>query len=370
VNNLVLKVQILAIAFAAHFSGMAIEITMSSSVGELTQQDFLNRQAQKCMELVASTYKSRTSASPIHLNFYAADNKGETFQNRQALYNIGKKFSYRSFDMNGSQPVDWSLETNCRSISQLKPYYMLSAHESLFSDESSVILMTLVSNTHVSSDVLATGVGEYLSEKGVSQVVFEYPGYGGSLGPTDAQQVVRSSVAAIQFLKQQFPNKKIFLLGHSIGAGFAYETAARAGDLIDGVMTYGGIMSVYKQSEDQKGFGPKWLTKAYIWLASKKGEILDFENVLEKIVAKNPKLPFLILHGEADMSVPVRHSVDIKSSIRATVKSKLSIKLQKNFTVHTIPGAGHEEVHFPADKERFFQVWDQYFRFMATTYAN
>lgn len=336
----------------------------AADLGRLSSMDLVSSNAIQCMNTVAKSYKERTSANPVKLNFYAADNKGETLQNRMALANISSANNYLSMDMDGSAPIDWTRQADCRDAGKTANYYLLSLHESVKSRPDMPIVLNFVSNTHVAADIIGTGVGAKMAERGLAQVVFEYPGYGAALGATNAKSAIEDGVAAVRFLRAQYPNRKIYLLGHSIGAGFSYEVAARIGEELAGVLIYGGIKSVMRQVEDQQGVGPDFVSKFVLWVLSGDGELLDFEKAVDRILARNPKLKFAILHGRNDYSVPPGHVDGVWNSINQVLKSRVSPAAQKNFYVEILNDIGHENVNFPADQRKFDRIWSIYSDFI------
>jgi uncharacterized protein len=129
-----------------------------------------------------------------------------------------------------------------------------------------------------------------LAEHGVASLVFDYSGYGKSLGPIDWRRCEENALAAFRFLQTLAPDLPISLLGFSMGSGIAAAIAARvpAHRLI-----LCSAFTSYRDAARVLGV-PRPLASALppIW---------DGEASLRLC-----SLPVLVVHCERDRAFPVR----------------------------------------------------------------
>lgn len=70
-------------------------------------------------------------------------------------------------------------------------------------------------------------VQRLLAQNGVASLLFNYSGWGRSTGYADVQQCEADAVEAFRVLKELMPDKRISLLGYSLGSGVAAAVAAK-----------------------------------------------------------------------------------------------------------------------------------------------
>ncbi len=140
------------------------------------------------------------------------------------------------------------------------------------------------------------------------------------------------------------PPVRLGLFGHSRGGGEAV-VAARDDQHLDALVTWAGLAGFDRWSKEVK---EEWRSKGRIYVMNARtgqqmpldlGLLEDFESHRERLdietaASELGNLPWLIVHGETDMSVPVSDARRLAS-------------VNRDALVEVIPGAGHafEAVH-------------------------
>jgi pimeloyl-ACP methyl ester carboxylesterase len=132
------------------------------------------------------------------------------------------------------------------------------------------------------------GVQCLLKTMGVSSLVFNYSGYGGSTGRASAAHCEEDAVAAYRELVRR-GHRSIFLLGFSLGSGVALAVASRLE--LEGVILCEGFSSLREAAG--RFVLPRWMT----WVVPQ-----IWENVSE---AGKLEVPVLVVHGDQDRLFPV-----------------------------------------------------------------
>jgi len=115
--------------------------------------------------------------------------------------------------------------------------------------------------------------------------------------------------AAIREAEGQFPDRPSVLIGHSMG-GSTGVLAVAEGAPVKGLITIGApadLWEVWAFHLDEKGLPGRWVVKALrpFW-RFRAG--VPWKSLDPRRGAKGLDLPFLVLHGEEDESVPVGHA--------------------------------------------------------------
>lgn len=186
---------------------------------------------------------------------------------------------------------------------------------------------------------------EILNKKGISTFRFDFLGHGESEGRFEdmtTSGAVDEVLRALSFIRKM-GYKKIGLMGSSFGGMASILTASRSD--IPYLLALKSPLSDY-QSTDLTGRSEKeiqyWKKKGFIEFESGDNETqrlnYTFYEDAQKIdaykAAENIKIPTLIVHGEADESVPVEQSRKLASLI-------------PNCRIETIPGCDHTYSHPP-----------------------
>lgn len=321
----------------------------------LLHQKLINADNYAKVVKIAENYKKRNSLNPGWLNIFRTWNSGETLQNRTALENK-RNANLLVFDMDKGRPLDWSKVTidkdNNTNLSDA--HFALSLDTSNIADPNSPILLLLLSNQHVINDYLSNNAAAELRKRGYIIAVMEYPGYGVSLGLANKNNWITAIQESVNYLNQ-LSNKKVYLVGHSIGGPLALEAAAtsKINKQIAGVVSYGGFSNLIEQAKDQdeNPILRASATKLARILANKNN--IDGLSAIDKLISS--QTPSLILHGKYDGPVPARHAYIYADKISKYSAPSITVKVLDNFA--------HEEINnFTPGLEKseadFNQLWD------------
>ena len=224
-----------------------------------------------------------------------------------------------------------------------------------------LLFLILLSNQHVILDYLSNNAGKELAKLGYTVAVLEYPGYGVSVGKSSKKSWLQATYNAARFLNQ-VTEKKIYLVGHSIGGPLAFETASLKGseNYIAGAISYGGFSNVYEMTKDQ--VDNKILTMLgkpmAFFTVGKKNNIDGLQ--MKKLAQKSIKA--LVLHGAKDGAVKAHHLKSYQRDIKKAKKRYPNAILEtKLFAQHY-----HEEVNNFSQfaQEGFYRVWDRISQFI------
>ncbi|KAF8250633.1 alpha/beta-hydrolase [Wilcoxina mikolae CBS 423.85] len=177
---------------------------------------------------------------------------------------------------------------------------------------------------------------ELAGKEGVSVVLHNYPGYGGTIGPITEERLCQDAVQLAESVKEE--GQELVLLGNSVGCGPTMWLAVKLG--IKKVVVVSPYTSLV-------ALAPYWVV-LYLFkalsLAAPKAVVkyLSSPERLRFLQGKAWLDPFpplylakklekgsevLILHGELDSTVPVSHSQALVKELESVdgVKSRLCI---------------------------------------------
>lgn len=177
-----------------------------------------------------------------------------------------------------------------------------------------------------------TGRGPHaqaLADRGLSVLLFDYRGYGRSVGEPDEAGIYRDAEAAYRYLVDErgIPPRRIVLLGRSLGAAPAARLATRvehAGLLL--VSPFPDAASMARRMFGGLPMG--WLVRSRFPVAEWVGE---------------RRTPLLVIHGDADDVVPLELG---RRVYRAASEPRRLVVL---------PGTGHNDV-LAAGGERYLEA--------------
>src|SRR3972149_3315879 len=133
-----------------------------------------------------------------------------------------------------------------------------------------------------------------LNEKvNVNIFIFDYRGYGRSVGTVSEEGTYRDGAAAVELLRKRYgvEANKLIIFGRSLGAAVAAEMATRVQNLA--VILETPFVSVRMMARDTFPFLPI-------------GPLLKTRyDVVEKV--RKIRSPLLVLHGDRDEVVPFSH---------------------------------------------------------------
>ncbi|MFH1766070.1 MAG: alpha/beta fold hydrolase [Gemmatimonadota bacterium] len=188
-----------------------------------------------------------------------------------------------------------------------------------------------------------------LLEVGYPVLLFDVRHHGKSRGASyvTARHFRDDIVAAIREAEVRFSDRLRVLVGHSMG-GSTGIVAVAEGAPVQGLISIGApadLWEVWAYHLDRKALPGRWVVRLLgpFWRvrAGVPWEALD-----PQLRAKDLDVPFLILHGEEDESVPASHAYRLAGA--GGVEPRI------------LPGQGHTDVLESADLHR------EVMRFLAT----
>lgn len=152
------------------------------------------------------------------------------------------------------------------------------------------------------------GIYSALAGKGFGVLSISYRGYGKSGGSPHEQGLYTDARTAIAFLTEQnkIPLENIILYGESLGTGVAVHMAQEY--KVRALILQAPYTSVSGRAAEIYFFMPVKLV------------MLDHFDSLSKI--PNIKSPLLIIHGEMDITIPIRHG---KTLLKAATTKKEAV---------------------------------------------
>jgi fermentation-respiration switch protein FrsA (DUF1100 family) len=166
-------------------------------------------------------------------------------------------------------------------------------------------------------------------EAGFSVFAVEYPGYGGAAGEPSETEIYAAARAARRYLREELkvPASRTLLAGHSLGGGPAVQLATE--ENVGGLMLFSVFLSAYRVLVP-------WPRLPL--------DLFDNGGKLPRVTC-----PVLIMHGEADRVIPVRHGRALFETVRGPKRALF------------VPKAGHNDLPAMAGKS----YWDEISAFRA-----
>ncbi len=204
----------------------------------------------------------------------------------------------------------------------------------------SPVILLFHGNGEIASDYDRNSIS--YKKIGVSLLVVDYRGYGKSDGFPTASALLDDATVVYRQVRHVLAERgldasRLFIMGRSLGSAAAIEAASHAGDEIEGLIIESGFASALPFIKNKRGSLPDDL----------KGGADGFANA-KKISRLD--IPTLIIHGQADRLLPVRHGKTLYESCGAE---------QKRLVI--IPNAGHNnllhrgrDLYFSALREFIF----------------
>jgi len=167
---------------------------------------------------------------------------------------------------------------------------------------------------------------EILNEQGISTFRFDFFGHGESEGKFEeitTSEAVDDVLKAIKFIKG-LDYKRIGLVGSSFGGMASIFAASQSDDLY--ILALKSPVSDYKSMSETRRSKQEledWKDKGYVEVEGPDREMRrlnysfyeDAENVDAYEAARKIKIPAMIVHGNADETVPIEQSIKAASLI-------------------------------------------------------
>lgn len=155
---------------------------------------------------------------------------------------------------------------------------------------------------HGNAENISTHIGSvyWLPEQGVDVFLLDYRGFGHSKGSPFIPAVFQDVEASLIWLRQRFPERRIYILGQSIGAAIATTSMAMFKDEyeISGLILDASLTGYQDIAQEVLGRSPiTWIAWPLAWLLPTKWDPMDY---IEQI---SPQ-PILMFHSQADAVLP------------------------------------------------------------------
>lgn len=155
---------------------------------------------------------------------------------------------------------------------------------------------------HGNAENISTHIGSvyWLPEKGVNVLLMDYRGYGHSEGEPYLPAIFQDVESTLIWLRKRFPERKIFILGQSIGSAIAATSMAQLKDKyqLSGLILDSSFTSY--RSIAQKVTASHfitWLAWPFTWLLPTQWD------PIEHIADISPS-PILMFHSKEDLVLP------------------------------------------------------------------
>ena len=152
-----------------------------------------------------------------------------------------------------------------------------------------------------------SGAIYWLTQHQYDVFIFDYRGYGKSQGKAELGGVMSDIQSAREYIdSRQAENKKVFMIGHSLGASMAIYNLAKNPQNIDGLILVAPF-SDYRQIA-RETMSKSWITWLFQWPASltisAEYNPIDYVSVL-------PVTPKLFLYSETDGIIASDHVIKL-----------------------------------------------------------
>lgn len=199
---------------------------------------------------------------------------------------------YKEHEIQGSQGriIAWSF-----SHPELKPEQKKPVHIILFHGNAQ----------NVSSHFYSLF---WILEKGYDYTIFDYPGYGGSQGKPTRQSTTQSGIEVYRWVKQKYPDQKIFIFGQSLGGNISIYSASQI--LPDTQLCAIAVESTFLSYHTvaRRLLASNWFT----WLLQPIAYTLVSDSYsASQAVTRLQSTPLLVMHGEQDPVVDFENGQDL-----------------------------------------------------------
>ena len=183
--------------------------------------------------------------------------------------------------------------------------WFLPAQEITNKDDNSPIVLFL----HGNAENISTHIGSvyWLPEQGVNVFLLDYRGYGHSQGDPYIPAIFQDVESSLIWLRERFPQRKIFIFGQSIGSAIATTSMALFKDeyQVSGLILDASFTGYRDIAQEVTGSHIiTWPLWPFTWL-------LPTEWDPEEHIADISPSPILMFHSESDPVLPYKLGLEL-----------------------------------------------------------
>ena len=145
------------------------------------------------------------------------------------------------------------------------------------------------------------GLFEDVGDLGVAFLAVDYPGYGRSGGEPSEEANLAAAEAALRWVRERHPGRRVAVFGWSLGAAVGIQLAARRPDEVDGLVMVSPWSSL---AEVARVHFPAWLVRMALR-----------ERYDSRAAAARVRCPVLVVHGEHDSIIPAAQGRDLAAAL-------------------------------------------------------
>ncbi len=193
---------------------------------------------------------------------------------------------------------------------EINSWFLPAVENGLENTESPVVLFL-----HGNAENISTHIGSvyWLPEKGVNVLLMDYRGYGHSEGEPYLPAIFQDVESTLIWLRKRFPERKIFILGQSIGSAIAATSMAQLKDQyqLSGLILDSSFTSY--RSIAQKVTASHvitWLVWPFTWLLPTQWDPVEY-------IADISPSAILMFHSKEDLVLPFEQGLELFEAAKA-----------------------------------------------------
>lgn len=177
----------------------------------------------------------------------------------------------------------------------------------------------------------------WLPDLGYNYFIFDYPGYGESLGDPSPYENVMSGIAALEWVQKNKDQSALTIYGQSMGGIIAMRTALEVKDQVPvKVVIADGTFSSFKKIARNR-LAQHWLTGLLRPLT-----YLVLSDRWAPDVEKLSPIPLIVIHGEDDRVIPIEFGEEIYNDAKEP-KAYLPVELGQHGNLFWVGDRGFRE---------------------------